>query len=336
MGAGVEVSARAANVANQEADYALSPLTRWVIGESGGLAADSAVPPAPTFGVSPSQTLGGGLDLGAVAFTSLINTTSIVGGTYSFYFYDEINGPAPLALNAAVAATDTAIEFATAVASGALVQIDTEVVLAGTTDAGGNTTVQRGVQASVAAAHEVTALAYTLEEKVAIVPFVKNFFGSPASGDWKYSLQLPGVRLASAQLFMTNSLGDGAVSTIALTSTNDNGLRTLGGGQFSFQIAGYLAIQTGAAPDVIVDVNRVVGEIYAVLRTPSSGAGVTLQLNLNGNPYATIQFAPGAATSGAVDGFGLPVLHAGDQLSLDVVGVGTTNPGSDLTLIMSL
>ncbi len=127
-----------------------------------------------------------------------------------------------------------------------------------------------------------------------------------------------------------------------MTSTNDNGLRTLGGGQFSFQIAGYLAIETGAAPNVIVDVDRVVGDIYAVLRTPASGAGVTLQLNLNGNLYTTVQFAydpvagVSATTSGVVDGFGLPPLHAGDQLSLDVVGVGTTNPGSDLTLVMRL
>ena len=113
-------------------------------------------------------------------------------------------------------------------------------------------------------------------------------------------------------------------------------IRDRGGGQFSFQVAGYLAIQTGAAPDVIVDVNRVVGEIYAVLRTPPSPTGVTLQLNQNGNLYTTVQFAPGAAISGVVDGFGLPALHTGDQLSLDVTGVGTTNPGSDLTLVMSL
>ena len=336
MGAGVQISARAANVVNQEADYALSPLTRWVIGESGGLAADSGVPPAPIFGVALSQTLGGGLDLGAVAFSSLVNTTSIVGGTYRFHFYDEINGAPPIAWSAAIATGDATVRLGSSVTPGVLIQADSEVMLAGATDAGGNTTVQRGVQGSTAASHDISSLAYLLSEKIAIVPFVKNFFGSPASGDWKYSLQLPGARLASAELFMTNSLGDGAVSINSLTGTDDNGLRTLGGGQFSFQIAGYLAIQTGAAPAVIVDTNRAVGEIYAILRTPSSGAGVTLQLNLNGNLYATVQFAEGATTSGAVDGFGLPTLHTGDQLSLDVVGVGTINPGSDLTLIMSL
>jgi len=336
MGAGVEISARAANLADEEADYALSPLTRWVIGQSGALAADSAVPPAPLFGISPSPTVGGGLSLGAIAFPGLANTTSIIGGTYRFHLYDEINGEPPVALSSAVGMADTTIMLASAVAAGTLLQIDGEVIAAGSTDAGGLTTVQRGMQSTTAAAHAATALAYPLSEKSLIVPFVKNFFGTSASGDWKYTLQLPGVRVASAELFMTNSLGDGAVSTIALTNTDDTGLRTLAGGQYSFQIAGYLAIQTGAAPNVLVDANRVVGSIYAVLRTPSGGAGVTLQLNRNGSPYTTVQFDPGAIVSGVVDGFGLPILHAGDQISMDVVGVGTTNPGSDLTLVMLL
>ena len=192
------------------------------------------------------------------------------------------------------------------------------------------------MQSTAVTDHAVTAPVYLLIEKVAIVPYVKGFFGTPASGDWKYSLQLPAVRIASAELFMTNSLGDGAVSYCVLTNSNDNGLRTLAGGQYSFQITGYLAIQTGAAPNVVVDATRVVGSMYGVLRTPPGGAGVTLQLNRNGVAYATVQFDAGATTSATVDGFGLPVLHPGDLLSLDVVGVGSTNPGSDLTLVMLL
>jgi hypothetical protein len=336
MGAGVQISARAANVGDEEADYTLSPLTRWVIGQSGFLAADSDVPPAPAFGVAASQTVGGGIDLAAIAFAQMANTQSIIGGTYRFHLYDEIDGAPPVALIAAVGAADSTILLATPVAAGTLVQIDREIMLAGTTDSGGNTSVQRGMQSTVAANHGNAAFAYLLGEKAVIVPFVKNFFGSPASGDWKYTVQLPGVRIGSVELFMTNSLGDGQVAAIALTDSDDNGLRTLAGGQYSFQIAGYLAIQTGAAPNVIVDADRVVGSIYGVLRTAPGGAGVTLQLNLNGTPYTTVQFDPGATTSGIVDGFGLPVLHAGNQLSLDVVGVGTANPGSDLTLVMVL
>jgi len=37
-----------------------------------------------------------------------------------------------------------------------------------------------------------------------------------------------------------------------------------------------------------------------------------------------------------VDGFGMPALRAGDLLQLNIAGVGTTVPGSDLTLIMRL
>ena len=335
MGAAVQLSARAANVADDEASYALSPLTRWTIGQSGALAADSDVPPAPLFGLSVSPT-GGVLDLGSVSFTNLTNTRSIIAGTYSFYFYDEVNGLAPVALSAGIALGDTVVRFASAIPAGTLVQIDSEVVLVGATDTGGNTAVQRGLQSTAAATHDVSALVYTLTEKVAIVPFVKNFFGSSASGDWKYSLALPNVRVATAALFMTNSIGAGAVALQSFTTTNDNGLRTLAGGQFSFQIAGYLAIQTSAAPAVIVDADRSVRDIYGVLGTAPGGAGVTLQLNLNGSLYTTVQFAPGATTSGTVDGFGLPILHGGDLLTVDVTGVGTTNPGSDLTLAMRL
>jgi Putative phage tail protein len=331
IGSGVQVSARAANASGDEAAYELSPLTRWVLGESETLAADSATPPAPSFALSASQ---GTIELGGIAFASLQNTISIIAGTYSFHYYDEING-VPVGLSAVVAAGDVSIQFASAIATGTLVQIEQEIVLAGAT-ASGITAVTRAIHSTAAADHLITAPVYPLSDKVVIVPFIKNFFGSPASGEWKYGVELQDVRIASVELYMTNSLGDGAVGISQFTGTNDSGLRTLAGGQYSFQITGYLAVQTGAAPNVIADSARSVGDIYAVLRGPSSGAGVTLEVNLNGEPYATVQFDPGTVTSYVVPGFGLPALTAGDQLSLDVTGVGTANPGSDLTVIIRL
>ena len=336
IGTTVQISARAANVGGDEADYALSPLTRWTIGSSLTLTADADVPPAPNFGLVVSPTRGGVLNLGAVSFTSLTNTRSIVAGTYRFHFYDEVNGLPPAALGAPIAIDDTQVRFTSTVAPGSFLQIEAEILLADVTDAAGNTAVTRAVHGATAIAHDATAVAYLLTEKVAIVPFVKNFFGSPASGDWKYSLELPNVRLASAELYMTNALGDGAVAAQPFTGTNDLGIRTLSGGQLSFQIAGYLAIQTSAAPAVIVDADRSVRDIYAVLSIPPSGAAVTLQLNLNGAPYATVQFDPNTISSAVVPGFGLPALHGGDLLTLDITAVGTTYPGSDLTLVIRL
>jgi hypothetical protein len=176
------------------------------------------------------------------------------------------------------------------------------------------------------------------------VPFISNFFGTPAGGEWSYSVNMPCIRLASAELYLTNSLGVGPVQQNPYTATIDSGLRTYAGGQYSFQITGYLAIQTGAAPMIVVDNDHSVRDIYATMMVPAYGtAPITLQINRNTVPYATVQFGagatssdPGATTSQVMNGFGLPALRAGDQLTLDVTGVGTTNPGSGLTVIIRL
>jgi len=184
--------------------------------------------------------------------------------------------------------------------------------------------------------HALPLSAYQLGETVVIVPFIKSFFGSPASGDWRYSVALPNVRLASAELYMTNALGDGATTANPYTGSIDSGLRTLAGGQYSFQITGYLAIQTNAAPAVIVDADRSVRDIYGIVGTAPTGAAIVLQINRNGAAYASVQVADGAVISSVANGFGLPALRAGDILSLKVTAVGTTVPGSDLTLVVRL
>lgn len=337
IGSGLEVSARAANTADDEAVYSLSPLTRWALGQSGSLSADSDVPPAPVFGISLSPTLGGTLVLGAPAFTDLVNTRSVVAGTYTFHYYDEINGAAAGTLTAAVAAADTIIAFGSTYAAGTLLQIEQEIVQVTGPDPAGGLDVVRGVHSTTAVDHASTAAVYQLDMKVLIVPFIKGFFGSPASGDWTYSVQLPNVRLASTELYMTNSLGNGAVTANPYTGTIDSGLRTMAGGQYSFQVGGYLAIQTGAAPALIVDADRSVRDMYGIVGTAPTGAGITVQLNRNSTAYATIAFADGAATSGApVSGFGMAALRAGDILTVDITGVGTAIPGSDLTVIIRL
>ncbi|MDP9053999.1 MAG: hypothetical protein M3N93_06805, partial [Acidobacteriota bacterium] len=336
IGSGIEISARAANTAGEEAAYDLSPLTRWVIGQSGGLASDSDVPPAPVYGLALSPVSGGVLDLGAIGFSTLLNTRGILAGTYRFHLYDEINGAAPIPMTTNIAAGDTSIAFGQAFAPGSPIQIDQEVVVVTATNSDGSSAVVRGAQGTLAADHAQPFGAYPLSEKVVIVPFVKNFFGTPASGDWRYSVGLPNVRLATTELYMTNSLGDGPVTANAYTETIDRGLRTMAGGQFSFQIGGYLAIQTNAAPLIVVDAERSVRDIFGIVGTAPTGAGIILQINRNGTPYATVQFNDGATTSNVLSGFGMPALTAGDRLSLNITGVGGITPGSDLTLILRL
>src|SRR5438046_1582685 len=106
---------------------------------------------------------------------------------------------------------DNSVQFGGSITAGTLVQIEQEIVLAGTTTSG-ITALTRAVHSTVAADHAVSESGYPLSEKVVIVPFIRNFFGSPASGEWNYSVELPDSRIASAELYMTNSLGAGAVT----------------------------------------------------------------------------------------------------------------------------
>jgi len=196
------------------------------------------------------------------------------------------------ALTSTIGPGDTSLALATPVEVGDLLQLEHEVVrviaIAGTT-----VIVERGLHRTAAAAHASGTPVWILKDQVVIVPFVRNFFGSPASGDWKYSVELPNCRLATVELVLTNAIGNGPSAFNAYTETNELGLRTFSGGQYTFQIPGYLAIQSNAAPFIIVDIDRTVRDMYGVLGTPSSGAGVTVQLNLNGAAWATLQFAPG-------------------------------------------
>jgi hypothetical protein len=61
-----------------------------------------------------------------------------------------------------------------------------------------------------------------------------------------------------------------------------------------------------------------------------------LQINRNGAIWAAVEFDQDAIVSAVTPGFGLPVLRAGDRLSLDITGVGINNPGTDLTIIIRL
>jgi hypothetical protein len=79
-----------------------------------------------------------------------------------------------------------------------------------------------------------------------------------------------------------------------------------------------------------------VRDIYAIVNTAPAGAAIVLQINVNGASYASVQIPAGATISNVRNGFGMPALRAGDLLSLNITGVGTTVPGSDLTLVLRL
>jgi hypothetical protein len=169
-----------------------------------------------------------------------------------------------------------------------------------------------------------------------VAPFVRTFFGSSWSGNWSHSIALPDARVASAEFFVTNTQGHSPASQLSLTQTVDGGLRTLSGGQFSIQVEGFLAIQAGAAPDLVIESAHSVRDVYAVVRHPASETDIALELKQDGLSYCSLTIPAGALISPSVDGFGLEPLREGARISLDIQSVGQNQPGSDLTVILRL
>ena len=334
-GEAVHLTGRAANVNNAECAPELSTVTRWQIG--GGGTGDSDVPPMPFFGLGPGQG-GGTVELSGVSFTDLTNTRTISAATLTMYYWDELQGTPAIALASAVGTGDTVLSLSAAGSAqpGTYIQIELEVIRVETVQNNGTQySVTRAMDGSQAAAHAAQTPVYPLLSQTVIAPFPPDFFGSPYSGSWSFPIALPDVRVASAELFVTNQQGNSPTRDICLTHTTDSGLRTLASGQYSIQVDGYLAVDQSAAPALVMDASHSVRDVSAVLGSPAD-APVGLQLNVNGASYCQLTIAAWATVSNTVDGNTLAPLPAGAQVTLSVLSVGSTVPGSDLTVIIRL
>jgi len=277
-----------------------------------------------------------------IGFEELTNTRTITAGTLTLHYWNELDGPGQVQLSEGVDEEGTTMSLSAAgsAQAGSLIQLDGEIVEVVEVLSGGlQYSVTRGAHGSAAETHVQGATLLHLGKKVHVLPFFKDFFGSSASGSYSYSIFLPDVRIASAELVVTNTKGNSEPSTICLTGTTDLGLRTLAGGQLSIQIEGYLAVQSDVAPPLIIDESRSVRDVFAVVREVPEGAPIELRLRQNNDEYCRLTIPAWAATSNVVRGTGLPPLAAGSQFNLDVLSVaqgGAGTPGRDLTVTIRL
>jgi hypothetical protein len=267
---------------------------------------------------------------------------TLEAATFTAHYWDERNSPSGHQLSVAMGTTNTDAQLATAgpAQAGDLIQVDAEVMrVTAVLNGGLRYTATRGSHGTMAAAHTAQSAVYHLGRKVFVIPFPRDFFGSPASGSFSYPVFLPDARVAAAEMLVTNSRGNSAVSEENYTGTIDKGLRTLSGGQLTIQVEGNLAIQTGAAPPLVIEDAHSVRDIFAVVREAPVAAPVQLRLLQDGQVYANLTIAAGATSSNTVNGFGLPPLAAMSKLTLDIVSVGQTAdsaPGRDLTVTVRL
>ncbi len=339
-GATVHISGRSTNALGRESPLELSPLTRWVIGGASGSQLDIDVPDQPVFGLN--RTGQGTVEVVGVGFGDFTNTRSIDAGTLSVHYWDELSSGDVPALASGIAAGDTSIDLdgpGSAVVGG-LVQVGSEILVVEAVLNGGlQYDVSRGSFGTAAEALTAGEPVYHLERKTFVVPFVRDFFGSPASGSFSYPIFLPDVRIAAAELFVTNSRGNSESARNAFTATVDRGLRTLSGGQLSIQVDGFLAIESNAAPPLVIEDSHSVRDVFAVVQAAPTGAPVDIELHVDNQLYCSLTIPSGQKSSNVVDGFNLPPLREKAEMTLHIVSVGQafdTTTGRDLTVTIRL
>jgi hypothetical protein len=255
------------------------------------------------------------------------------------HYWDELQGLPGATVAAAVDDASTDVEIAgVPLQIGDLVQVESEILEVEEV-IGALFTVRRGSHNSMAAAHAAGTPVFRLDRKVHVIPFPRSFFGSPASGSFSYPVPMPNVRLACAEMYMTNDRGNGETSKISLTSTLDRGVRTYSGGQFTIQVEGYLAIQQSVAPPIVVERDCSIRDIFAIVRDAPTGQPLEMELRVAETALCTLTIAPGATTSNVVNGFGLGPLAAMSTLTLQIASVGrggVATPGKDLTVTVRL
>lgn len=361
-GSVIEISGRGANVNNQEGTPDLCPLTRWALGQQ---QSDAGLPGIPDFSLAAPG--GGELSLYGVGFNDLSNTASISSGTLQIFYWNELDTPSTYTLAEAVSKTATTLPLNAVIAQPAssVIQIDSELMTILSIDQTANTySVDRGALGSTASAHNVNAAVLHLETSLIVVPFATDFFANVASIDYLHTVSVPDIRIAAAEFLVTNSFGNSQANQICYTNSPDAGLRTLAGGQYSFQVSGYLATQTNAAPPLLAESSLSVRDIRATVNQAAAGYAISLEILQNGTQYSVVTIAPGQTASGPptqagvfpppwpsngtfpnpapVDGVNLPPLMENASITLNVAlqvdsgFTGSVSPGRDLTVTIRL
>lgn len=340
-GTTVQISGRAANVLDRESAYELSPVTRWQIGSGGGVDIDA--PPEPSFQLTAIGS--GALELSTISFGTLTNTYGITAGILDLFWWDELNSPSPCALTADLGAAATTVSLSLpGTLATPLIQIGGEVMeVIEVVGEGSEYQVIRGAQRTTAAIHFAGDSVFHLKRSTLVIPFVRGFFGSPASETFRFSAYLPDARIGVANLYMLNVFGNGEVGFLPFGESAEQGLRTLSGGQISIQVDGYLAAEDNAAPALVIERSHAAGEIFAVVReAPDGGESdlpIELRLRQDDEVYCTLVIPSGQTESDHISGFGLSPLTVGKRLYLDILavpGAPYTMPGRDLTVTIRM
>ena len=118
------------------------------------------------------------------------------------------------------------------------------------------------------------------------------------------------------------------------TTINNNNNTTIGGGGASevvLTVPGVIGVESDAAPAITLGSQTSFSTVVLLLKQAPQGANVTVQLYVAGATWGGPLSMNGTSASFTAAGGSIA---ANAIIRLDITGVGTTYPGSDLTVIL--
>jgi len=336
-----EISLRSVGKDNLELDQLESPSLQWQVGVGSTSGSDSGVPATPAFGFALIEE--GTVSIGGIGFSVLENLSSVYVGQLGILFWDELTGPTPVSLGAALLSSATNVTLnglSVNLPQGSLFQIEEEIfVTTGNPVSGNIYPVLRGRYQTAAAAHASAKPVFVLTRRDMTIPFVPGYFSSTAAVGFRYNFRLPNVRISGADFTLYNRVGASARSEESYTGVTSFGVRTLSGGQITMNVQGYLAIEASAGNSYIVDRTTVVRDVSAYVQEAPVGDDIEILVRVNGNPYCDLTIPAGSNVATTVSKFNTQALPQGAKISFDILNVPSAalgTPGRDLTVLLQI
>ena len=107
----------------------------------------------------------------------------------------------------------------------------------------------------------------------------------------------------------------------------------------TMQRDGYLAIQSDAAPPLVMSETRAIRDVFATLINPPEAGPAVVRILANGEVYCDLTIPVGVKSSNIVDCFGLAPLVEKSVLTMDILSVGPSasnsgGPGTGLSVTL--
>jgi hypothetical protein len=207
--------------------------------------------------------------------------------------------------------------------------------------------IVRGCKGTVAAAHPVGALIWRVWAETEYMALNMSALPFNTQGYVVDEVPFRGRALVAADAWAVNEFGDSPITENCYVGVNGyvggRGLRALSGGQLEIDVAGILGVESDVGPITTMPQTVSVASIVATVKQAPVGAGITVlvygSVSIGGSESGggvALTIADGATTATmdmtttpSVDGL---LMVAGMAVHVDITGVGSTFPGSDLTV----